>query len=248
MRKTGSARNPAKSAGRAARGTMLRAPRARKSRNPLARQIAERGGPAIDQRHPARCLQRGNSPQIIGQTKGPTRIAQDRLGLWGRAKRTRRNTDKRGGGVVQIGRKGILIGKSVAIDIPTPGHDHRIQRADQFLRHRLCQWLGNLMGARRFARGQFAHDIAPELQPHFRNDRFGRHPRGAADLDVEGVERQQHTARRNGRGHACPKAIRIAARDQLGTRLQAHDAKAPGPGPSPSTDPGTRAGRTTDKR
>jgi hypothetical protein len=62
------------------------------------------------------------------------------------------------------------------------------------------------------------------LQTHLGDHRLLGHPGRAADLDVEGVEREQHRARRGRRGHGGEKAVGIAAFDDFGAGLQTHAA------------------------
>ena len=71
------------------------------------------------------------------------------------------------------------------------------------------------MRTRRFALDNFGHDVLPPLQPHLRDHRFARHPRGLCDLKVKGIERKEFRPRLWWGGHGREKTIRVALTNQF---------------------------------
>ena len=103
-------------------------------------------------------------------------------------------------GRVEIGRRAPRSVERLAVDVPAPRRDQRVeQRGRQPAAARIASASGatTSCAARRLAGGDLLERVAPPLQPHLGDHRLPRHPGRARDLEVE--------ARRAARAAPAPR-------------------------------------------
>ena len=123
---------------------------------------------------------------------------------------------ERARGPVEIAREVRVAREGRALDIAPPGGHEIVEHPRALGVEHLRQRLRHFVAPDRAAARDLAQRVAPPRQAHLRDQRLGGHPGRTGDLEIEGVERDQHCAGRHRRGHGRKKAVRVAARERLG--------------------------------